>query len=380
MENKNEILMKHNALIKARYDINTYENKLFILLLYKLQKINETTCKCLITTSQIKNMLNARTVRNKKEISTLLVELRKRSIYFKIGDKWGEYGFINGHEYDKRTDTFEITASEKVYSLLRDYMKVGYTPINLQIWLSLKSSYSQRFYDLLRLWSNTKTIINYTIEELREILMLENKYEEYRDFKRRVVTPSVKELNETGYFEIDIKENKVGRKVVSIDFIVKDLDKRKYFRNEDKNIIDIENIEDVDVKENTESDESVNKMFFVPSQKLFTKKTLEQFKLDFSSYDFKDNKIKNLFYEAVCTTLDKDNVDKIYVKSYKYFKKVLENKLDSMINENKELITESKGSIYKKNAFHNFNENFTKYTEEQFNLIVEKSQREKYGR
>lgn len=39
MRDKNEVLMKNNVLIKARYDINTYENKLFILLLYKLQKV-----------------------------------------------------------------------------------------------------------------------------------------------------------------------------------------------------------------------------------------------------------------------------------------------------------------------------------------------------
>ena len=204
---KNEILMKNNVLIKARYNINTYENKLFILLLYKLQRINETTCKCLLKVDEIKETLNARSVRNKKEIADLLINLRKRSIYFKINEEWGNYGFINGFTYKPDVNSFEIEASEKVYSLLREYLENGYTPINMKIWLGLKGSYSQRFYDLLRLWSNSKNVVEYSVSELRELLMLEDKYIEYRDFKRRVINPAIKELNNTGYFEIELKEN-----------------------------------------------------------------------------------------------------------------------------------------------------------------------------
>ena len=55
-------------------------------------------------------------------------------------------------------------------------MKIGYTPVNVQIWLSLNNSYSQRFYDLLRLWSGTKDIVNYKVEEIKELLMLDDKY------------------------------------------------------------------------------------------------------------------------------------------------------------------------------------------------------------
>ncbi|WP_270507109.1 replication initiation protein, partial [Paraclostridium sordellii] len=291
---KNEILMKNNVLIKARYDINTYENKLFILLLYKLQRINETTCKCNLNVDEIRNILKARSVRNKKEIAKLLSDLRKRSIYFKNknNDNWGEFGFINGFEFIERENSFEIEASEKVYSLLREYLESGYTPVNMKIWLGLKSSYAQRFYDLLRLWSNTKTIIEYNIDELRELLMLEGKYIEYRDFKRRVINPAIKELNETDFFTIEIKENKIGRKVNSINFIVKDLDKRVYFdKKENQNIIEI------DIKEENKIEEvlKINKDdFYIPNKKLFTAKTLDNFRKDFLNYDFKDNTYKKL--------------------------------------------------------------------------------------
>ena len=367
---KNEILMKNNVLIKARYNINTYENKLFILLLYKLQRINETTCKCFLKVDEIKETLNARSVRNKKEIADLLINLRKRSIYFKINNEWGNYGFINGFTYKPDINSFEIEASEKVYSLLREYLENGYTPINMKIWLGLKGSYSQRFYDLLRLWSNSKTVIEYSIEELRELLMLEDKYTEYRDFKRRVITPAIKELNETNFFDIKINEKRIGRKVQSVEFLVKDLDKRKYFDNAnetkmDNNVIEINDSVNV-VKSKKESND-----FYVPNKKLFTAKTLESFKNDFESYDFRDNIYKKLLQESILVTLEKDDEEKIKVKSYNYFKKTLENKIND--NKNKPI---SNKTI--KTRFHNINQTFNKYDDEELEKNLINSQKGKF--
>lgn len=366
---KNEILMKNNVLIKARYDINTYENKLFILLLYKLQRINETTCQCVLKVDEIKEILKARSVRNKKEIAKLLTDLRKRSIYFKINNEWGNYGFINGFTYKPDINSFEIEASEKVYSLLREYLDNGYTPINMKIWLALKSSYAQRFYDLLRLWSNTKTVIEYTIEELRELLMLEDKYTEYRDFKRRVINPAIKELNETNFFDIKINENKTGRKVHSIEFIVKDLDKRIYFdkSNETKTEYIIEN-KKVNVEQCKDKDES--KTFYVPNKKLFTSKTLENFISDFKDYDFKDSTYKKLLQEAILIALEKDDEEKIKVKSYNYFKATLENKIKNISN-----VGNTKAV---KTRFHNINQTFTKYSPDELENKLQDSQKDKF--
>ncbi|CEP42317.1 replication initiation protein [Paraclostridium sordellii] len=368
---KNEILMKNNVLIKARYDINTYENKLFILLLYKLQRINETTCKCNLNVDEIRNILKARSVRNKKEISKLLSDLRKRSIYFKNknNDNWGEFGFINGFVFIEKENSFEIEASEKVYSLLREYLENGYTPINMKIWLGLKSSYAQRFYDLLRLWSNTKTVIEYTIDELRELLMLEDKYIEYRDFKRRVINPAIKELNETEIFKIEVKENKIGRKVNSISFIVQDLDKRVYFNKKEK-----KNIIEIDIKESNKIVEESNintDDFYIPNKKLFTAKTLDNFKKDFLNYDFKDSTYKRLLQEAILVALEKDDEEKIKVKSYNYFKKTLENKINDIQNKK-----DKPKSV--NTRFHNINQSFNKYNAEELERMLIESQKSKF--
>lgn len=361
----NRILMKNNMLVKARYSLSLIENRVFLSMLYKLQKKSDGVLTCSISHSEFKDIIKFKQKNTVKGILEVLEDLRKKPIYFKEekknkkGNLWGAYGFINGYEYDDELGIFNIEASEKIHNLLKEYLKMGYTPVNVQIWLSLNNSYAQRFYDLLRLWSGTKDTINYKLDEIKELLMLEDKYSKYNDFKRRVILPAIKELNETGYFEIDIKENKVGRKVDSIDFYIKDLDKRKYFTKDEiiKEIPGIE-LEEVAITcdenscENKEeiilndkviiepeiiSDTKENKMeIFIPDESIFTKGTLRRVKMDFKDIDFKNKYMKKAFEDAVMITLDKDDVETIKATSYKFFKGTLDNKIVEYKLEEKE--------------------------------------------
>lgn len=376
----NKILMKNNILVKARYNLSLVENRIFLFMLYKLQRESKGVLKCEISHKEFKDIVKFKEKNTVKGILEVLEELRKKPIFFKEekknkkGSLWGAYGFINGYYYDDELGSFNIEASEKIHEILKEYLKMGYTPINVQIWLSLNNSYAQRFYDLLRLWSNTKTVITYKIDEIKELLMLEDKYDRYNDFKRRVITPAIKELNNTGYFKIDIKENKVGRKVDSIDFIVKDLDKRKYFNNEkESRVIEVKN-EDI-VQENlitnNQSKKEESKDFYIPNKKLFTAKTLENFKKDFSNYNFKDITYKKLLQEAILVTLEKDDEEKIKVKSYNYFKKTLENKMND-IKDNKYKFKPTK------TRFHNINQSFNKYKSDELEEILLNSQKGKF--
>ena len=373
LENE-KILMKNNILVKARYNLSLVENRIFLYMLYKLQTESKGILKCQISHREFKEIVKFKEKNTVKGILEALEELRKKPIFFreekknKKGSLWGAYGFINGYYYDDELGTFKIEASEKIYDILKDYLKIGYTPVNVHIWLSLNNSYAQRFYDFLRLWSNTKSVVTYKIEEIKELLMLEDKYDRYNDFKRRVINPAVKELNNTGYFEIEFKENKVGRRVESIDFIVKDLDKRKYFDNAlDKKVIEVEgSVKEEIVKVQKQDD------FYVPNKKLFTAKTLENFKNDFATYDFKDSTYKKLLQEAILVALEKDDEEKIKVKSYNYFKKTLENKIE---NSNK-----SKNNVTKpvKTRFHNVNETFKNYKEDELEKLLLESQKGKF--
>lgn len=342
-----KILMKNNVLIQAKYSLTLVENRIFLLMMYKLQKESEGVLSCQISHDEFKLVIKHAKDKTIKSISNSLSNLRKKSIFFMEekengkGIIWGEYGFLNGFTYDEETKVFKIEASQKIYDLLNTYLQTGYTPANLAVLFSMKNYYAQRLYDLLRLWSGTKNVINYTIHDLKMYLQLEDSYPEYGNFKRRVITPAIKELNETGYFEVDFKENKVGRKVDSLDFVVKDLDKRKYF---DKTIVDSTDDSQPEVLEETvedsgkicnevEKDVKLETTIYIPDETVFSKGTIRLFKNDFKNYNFKDKLYNNAFEDAVAITMERDNVEIIEVKSYKYFKGALINRIDYYKNE-----------------------------------------------
>ena len=72
-----------------------------------------------------------------------------------------------------------------------------------------------RFYEL---FSKQKKPITYSIEHIKEIFKIENKYNKITDFERRVLIPAKKELDEKSPYSFKYKAIKTGRKITSILF------------------------------------------------------------------------------------------------------------------------------------------------------------------
>lgn len=96
-------------------------------------------------------------------------------------------------------------------------------------YISLRATNAQRLYELLRIWTGTKEIIEYSLEEIKEYLLLQDKYKVFSDFRKWVIEPAIKELKEKELLDIyNVEYIKTGRKVTSIKFYVKDLEPREY--------------------------------------------------------------------------------------------------------------------------------------------------------
>lgn len=383
--------MKNNMIIKAKYNISTIENRIFLLLLYKLQRNDGQVRSCEISVSELKKLIKKKANQNVTYIGEQLETLRTQPIFFQDAEGWGKYGFINGFKYLSKNNSFRIEASNEIHTYISDYLKTGYTPINLAVFFSLSNSNAQRFYDLLRLWSGTKHKVNYTVDELKELLMLEDKYPNFYDFNRRIIKPAIKELNDTGKFKITVQEHKEGKKVHNLDFLVEDLDKRVYFKEKDLKLIEEIVAPEEDKSLNNDEKENTNESFlkeevketidfYVPNKSFFTPKTLETLKEDFKDYDFKDKNNKLILLDAVGTTLDKFNEEKIKNNRYSYFKSTLSNKLKESKNKSEFKNSSSKIDNEKKppTKFHNFEETYTKYSAEELEDMIERSQKNKY--
>jgi plasmid replication initiation protein len=83
--------------------------------------------------------------------------------------------------------------------------------------LAIKSNSSQRLYWLMRAWQ-FKSPHTISVEQLKELTASSDHYKEYSDFRRKVLKPSVAELNELSFDITYTERRQRGRAVTDITF------------------------------------------------------------------------------------------------------------------------------------------------------------------
>jgi hypothetical protein len=99
----------------------------------------------------------------------------------------------------------------------------------LEEYLRLTSSHAISLYTLFRANEFKSKIQSYYIEEIKEKLGVEKKYSDYRDFKNRVLDPSMEQLNkETNYF-FSYEAKRIGRSIGKVEIRVIDKKNKEEF-------------------------------------------------------------------------------------------------------------------------------------------------------
>lgn len=125
---------------------------------------------------------------------------------------------IDWMEYHEHEGWLEARFTPWIEPYLKALTKIGYTKIKINEAVRFKRFYSIRLYELLMQWRSTGERY-ITLDELRRIFQIEkNKYGKFSDFRKWVLEPSVKELNEKTFMEVSWDPVKTGRKITSISF------------------------------------------------------------------------------------------------------------------------------------------------------------------
>lgn len=188
--------------------------------------------------------------------------------------------------------------------------------------------YTQRFYELFRVWSGHNKEVTHTIEQLKEWLMIEEgtSYDRYFNFKTKVVEPALKEINQKLNMKVSYKENKAGRSVKSLTFIVEDLEPRTYDFSKDKVIKEQISIDELalDLSESAK-DESLVKNAKETSNS--TEQSLKTARINIADSTMNRLKLKygeSLVHNAVYIMCNKSKQGKI-TAPVKYLTGILEN-------------------------------------------------------
>lgn len=229
-----QVLFKSNTLIKAKYDFTVAQNRVLQKAFYEIQKNKVNIAE--ITQQELKDLIKFKDENTEEGLKEFLDNLTKNEIMqIKENGEWLKVHVVSGYKYNDNTKTFNIEIPVLLLQLIHEYTKTGFTPTNLTKYVGLRKTNAQRFYELLRMWTGSKKIIEYSVDEIKGYLMLQNKYKVFKDFRRWVIEPAIEELKEKELLDIyNIEYIKTGKKITSIKFYVKDLEPRNYKFEENK--------------------------------------------------------------------------------------------------------------------------------------------------
>ena len=194
-----------------------------------------------------------------------------------------------------------------------------YGKINLIVQAQFTSSYGLALYENCIRYKGLQKTKNFDISDFRKIMGVSgNKYLVFRDFKRRVLDKAVDEVNTLSNLFVKPEIKKIGRKVVSIIFTLKEKPKKKKLgncksndigekgKNKEANLL-VEKLQ----KEFGLTPNQINKLF----KRYDEKYVFEKIGLIKNSNYYKQGKINNL--AAYLLSALKDNYESAKSSVYK---------------------------------------------------------------
>nr|WP_181716999.1 replication initiation protein RepM [Psychrobacter sp.]QJS05569.1 replication protein, Rep3 superfamily [Psychrobacter sp.] len=129
--------------------------------------------------------------------------------------------FVQKIAYADELGCIELVFAADVVPLITR-LEERYTEYELKQVSGLQSEYAIRLYELLIQWRSVGKVPTMSLQELRDKLgVVEGNYKEMSDFKKRVLTLALTQINEHTDIIADYQQTKTGRKVTGFTFTLK---------------------------------------------------------------------------------------------------------------------------------------------------------------
>lgn len=147
--------------------------------------------------------------KNYRQVKDALIALSSTMLIQDSDKEFKGIHLIERPKYDKYSRKISFRVPSPVWSSLLN-LSSGYVEYNLHIAMSFRSKYARFFYQILSKNDN----ITYSLDRLREILGVQDKYLQLNDFRRRILLSAQNELKKRAdysfqYEEVTKEKNKV---------------------------------------------------------------------------------------------------------------------------------------------------------------------------
>ncbi len=251
MELKNQKIRQSTNLIESPYaqEFSAHEIKLFEIAAAGItvndidNSVRRSNKRYVFSASQMASLLNTSVSVISHEIEKTAARIMKKTIHLRkvLSDGTIEFEMINIIPYAKyKNGVLEFDLNYAVIPYLTEINK-NFTEYQLHYLLAITSASAIKLYKLLYQYKKFGKR-TFSIIDLKEQFGLGEKYAQYKNFKQKVIEPSIKQINTFTDLIVSYEEEKIGRKVDKLEFKFK-INKDKVF---DDNLLLSEKIIDIE--------------------------------------------------------------------------------------------------------------------------------------
>ena len=228
VESREYIVAKGNEIIqRARYDLKLQELKVFSFCVSRIKPTDEVNQIYTFTINECCKVLGIETNNGKNidDIKQCLKKLRDTSFYLTLEDgSETTVGWLGKVWINQGSGKIRVKFDETLQDyLIKLWDRGNYTQYKLMCALPMTSAYSIRIYEILRSefkGKEEKKVVRLDLSEIKRKLGCEH-YVRFPDFRRKVLTKAVQEINMYTDIEVTWLPVTQGRKVIEIDFSMK---------------------------------------------------------------------------------------------------------------------------------------------------------------
>jgi plasmid replication initiation protein len=223
---KNELVVKSNQVIEASYRLSVVEQRVILSAIAKIPKMCEVSDDEIYTVSvQDLQALGVHEKTAYRDLKEAVNRLYERSISLDIDDKLIKMRWVQRIEFTDNQGIVALRFSKDILPFISN-VKANFTQYMLSEVSKMQGAYSVRVYELLVQYKTTGER-SISIEDFRFMLDLGTRYKQFNDLLKRVIAPSIEEINEQTDLKVTAEPQKIGRKFTHIKFTIKQKPKPK---------------------------------------------------------------------------------------------------------------------------------------------------------
>ena len=212
-----KMLIQHNSLITARYEMSATEKNITYMLLSQLGENDPIDKNYYIYVKEMEK-LTGRNM-NHKHLDTAVDKLLSRVYHIPNAEGLLKVCMMSSAQYIKGSGKIEVGIDPKMRPYLFN-LKSNFTQLGYYVVMTLKSKYAKRIYEMLSQFRNQKAMY-ISVEELRTRLGLTEKHLNWTNFVNKVLSVAEQELKEHSDLYFTYTAKKEGRRFTHLTFHIR---------------------------------------------------------------------------------------------------------------------------------------------------------------